>query len=318
MGLKKDIKTQELSPQGYNLGKEPKNVNPFFDIYERGTSATIQVGTVTTETLEPGSDATASITNSGTATDAILDFSLGIPQGEPGRDGADGHDGRDGAKGDKGDTGAGVPIGGTAGQVLEKYGQGDYETYWADKNAVPVPRMQDVGRYLKALSVGGYDWAEAPGGGGGSTPYTLETLVYSVSNSKTDTCVITLKCKKFDDHVEVYDAEISTGYIETVDTISAGSMTLIGERDDTLSTAPMFDGDNSIVIPLYTRSFATSPARTDPIAELVCIRVYQGSNNQKIYLRNLSASASIGAYVKFYLGYTARGMRSVVSYNYTS
>ena len=54
---------------------------------------TVAVGETTT--LEPGSDAT--VTNSGTDTDLILDF--GIPAGESGQDGADGQDGQDGQDG---------------------------------------------------------------------------------------------------------------------------------------------------------------------------------------------------------------------------
>lgn len=49
-----------------------------------GEGATIEIGTVTT--LPPGSPAT--VTNSGTLTEAVFDF--GVPEGEPGEDGAGG------------------------------------------------------------------------------------------------------------------------------------------------------------------------------------------------------------------------------------
>ena len=47
-------------------------------------------------------------------------------KGDPGAPGAPGADGADGA------PGAGVPTGGTVGQVLTKTGAGDYATGWAD------------------------------------------------------------------------------------------------------------------------------------------------------------------------------------------
>ncbi len=73
-----------------------------------GEAATVTVGTTTTG--EAGTEAT--VTNSGTTSAAVLDFT--IPRG---------------AKGDKGDTGTGVPDGGTPGQLLSKTDSG---TAWVD------------------------------------------------------------------------------------------------------------------------------------------------------------------------------------------
>ena len=70
-----------------------------------GSAATVTVGTVTTG--EPGTDAI--VTNSGTESAAVLDFT--IPKGETGP------------------TGAGVPDGGTVGQLLGKTESG---TAWID------------------------------------------------------------------------------------------------------------------------------------------------------------------------------------------
>lgn len=70
-----------------------------------GAAATVTVGTVTTG--EPGTDAI--VTNSGTESAAVLDFT--IPKGETGP------------------TGAGVPDGGTIGQLLSKTESG---TTWID------------------------------------------------------------------------------------------------------------------------------------------------------------------------------------------
>lgn len=67
---------------------------------EDGAAATVAVGTVATGA--PGSSVT--VTNSGTASDAVLDFE--IPEGAPGEDGAPGDDGAPGADGAPGDDGA--------------------------------------------------------------------------------------------------------------------------------------------------------------------------------------------------------------------
>lgn len=82
---------------------------------DSGVDAGVSVTVGTTTTLPAGSDAT--VTNSGTDTDPILNF--GIPQGEAGQDGADG---------------VGVPSGGTTGQVLKKKSGTDYDTEWANES----------------------------------------------------------------------------------------------------------------------------------------------------------------------------------------
>lgn len=58
------------------------------------------------------------------------------PQGERGETGATGPVGPTGATGPQGEPGAGVPAGGTAGQVLKKASGTDYATEWADANPV--------------------------------------------------------------------------------------------------------------------------------------------------------------------------------------
>ena len=93
---------------------------------EPGAAATVTVGTVTTG--EPGTDAI--VTNSGTESAAVLNFT--IPRGETGAVGAAGPQGPKGDKGDTGETGpagAGVPDGGTVGQLLGKTESG---TAWVD------------------------------------------------------------------------------------------------------------------------------------------------------------------------------------------
>lgn len=90
---------------------------------DTGAAATVTVGTVTTG--EPGTDAI--VTNSGTENAAVLNFT--IPKGETGAVGAVGTQGPKGDKGDTGPAGAGVPDGGTVGQLLGKTETG---TAWID------------------------------------------------------------------------------------------------------------------------------------------------------------------------------------------
>lgn len=54
------------------------------------------------------------------------------PQGEAGPQGPKGEAGLTGPKGDKGDPGEGIPTGGTAGQVLTKNSETDYDAKWSD------------------------------------------------------------------------------------------------------------------------------------------------------------------------------------------
>ena len=94
----------------------------------------------TAETLEPGSAATASLSNGV--------FAFGIPRGdkgdtgETGPQGPRGETGAAGPQGPKGETGpagadgVGVPAGGSAGQVLKKGTAADYDTAWGDISPV--------------------------------------------------------------------------------------------------------------------------------------------------------------------------------------
>lgn len=88
------------------------------DYADSGVDAGVSVSVGTTTTLSPGSNAT--VTNSGTDTDPILNF--GIPQGTAGQNGQDGA------------PGVGVPSGGTTGQVLKKVSGTDYDTEWANES----------------------------------------------------------------------------------------------------------------------------------------------------------------------------------------
>lgn len=78
---------------------------------DKGDAGTIAINSV--KTLPAGSEAT--VENVGT--DSAAKLNIGIPQGETG---------------DKGDTGAGVPNGGTTGQILTKKSNDDQDTEWTD------------------------------------------------------------------------------------------------------------------------------------------------------------------------------------------
>lgn len=167
-------------------------VIPKGDKGDTGSQGPAGLGTVTVGTTTTGAAGTsASVTNSGTSQDAILNFT--IPQGAAGQDGQDGADGADGAaatiavgtvttgaagssatvtnsgtssaavfdfsipKGDKGDTGAGVPSGGSAGQILSKTNATDYNCQW--KTVGFLPTGGTAGQVLKKSSSTNYDAA---------------------------------------------------------------------------------------------------------------------------------------------------------------
>lgn len=121
---------------------------------DSGIDAGVSLTVGSTTTLPAGSSAT--VTNTGTATDPVLNF--GIPQGAAGQNGTNGQDGADGVSPavtigsitgghsvtitDKdhpsgqsfnvmdGAAGVGVPSGGTTGQVLQKASNTDYDAEW--------------------------------------------------------------------------------------------------------------------------------------------------------------------------------------------
>lgn len=145
-----------------------------------GTAATITVGSVSSSA--PGGSAT--VTNSGTSSAAVLDFVL--PRGDTGPQGSTGaagtaatitvgststgaagstavvtnsgtssaavlnftiprgDTGATGAQGAKGDTGAGVAAGGSTGQVLAKKSSTDYDTEWVAQSGGISPTIIDA------------------------------------------------------------------------------------------------------------------------------------------------------------------------------
>lgn len=115
------------------------------------------------------------IQNSGTAiewryageedwTELVTLAALTGPQGDPGADGAAGADG---------DDGQGVPVGGTAGQVLAKINADDFNTEWADVSGgtvyVDVQTFIESGTWTKPEGAYWYQAIRIGGGGGGGS-----------------------------------------------------------------------------------------------------------------------------------------------------
>lgn len=121
-------------PQGETGPQGPQGIQGLKG--DKGDSATITVGTTTTGAA--GSD--ASVTNSGTASAAVLNFT--IPQGIQGE------------KGDKGDTGLGVPEiqSGDAGKAL-MVNAGETDAEWTTlPSGLPDIESGDAGKLLAVNS----------------------------------------------------------------------------------------------------------------------------------------------------------------------
>ena len=153
-----------ISPQGYQLGEDPKNKNPFWNEGEDSSvnriyaTATVDdktgVPSVSTSKTVSGSDITfgfafhnlkgergpqgpAGATGAtGPAGPAGADGAPGATgaTGPQGPEGPQGPVGERGPKGDPGPAGPGVPTGGTAGQVLAKKSATDYDTEWVNQS----------------------------------------------------------------------------------------------------------------------------------------------------------------------------------------
>ena len=142
-----------ISPQGYKLGEDPKNKNPFWgegedsDVNRIYATATVDDGTgvpsVSTSKKVSGNDITFGFDfhnlkgKDGEPGPAGKDGEPGAPgkDGEPGPPGPAGKDGEPGAPGKDGEpgpAGPGVPTGGVAGQVLTKKSGTDYDTEWVN------------------------------------------------------------------------------------------------------------------------------------------------------------------------------------------
>ena len=140
------------------------------DYWQLYTSGGLNIEIGTTETLPAGSNAV--VTNTGTSTDAVLNF--GIPKGEQGEQGPAGQDGTDGRDGT---DGVGVPSGGTTGQVLKKKSNTDYDTEWGSDESVPSGGT--TGQVLKKKSNTDYDTEWANDSAGMENPMTsIGDMIY--------------------------------------------------------------------------------------------------------------------------------------------
>lgn len=102
-----NVGTAEVASLDFYIPQGPKGDTG--DTGPQGPKGDTGMGTVTVGTTTTGAAGTqASVSNSGTSQDAILNFT--IPKGDPGQ---------------------GVPAGGTAGQVLTKVSGADYDAVWA-------------------------------------------------------------------------------------------------------------------------------------------------------------------------------------------
>lgn len=92
------------------------------------------------------------------------------PAGQTGLTGATGLTGPTGATGPTGPAGAGVPVGGTPGQLLAKLSATDFDDHWIDP-PVSLPAGGTTGQSLVKLSAADLDvgWGTVASGGGGGT-----------------------------------------------------------------------------------------------------------------------------------------------------
>lgn len=194
-----------ISPQGYTLGGDPQNINPFWGEDEQ-TNWTIDAeATVDNTTGSPSVTVEAETDTTLKKKTFTFEFSglkgekgdtgatgpqgpQGI-QGEQGIQGVQGEQGIQGIQGEKGETGAtgatgaqgapgvGVPAGGTTGQVLKKKSNTDYDTEWANEeggggsgSTVSVTQIQSTGTKIATITVDGVgtDLYAPEGGSGGS------------------------------------------------------------------------------------------------------------------------------------------------------
>ena len=218
------MSNQPLSPQGYNLGRNPKNTNPFFDIIRRGVTATIAVGQVIVNTLSAGESATVSVENAGTATDGVFDFTFGIPTGPQGAKGDTGETGPQGPTGPQGATGPQGPAGpqGATGPQGPKGDDG--------ANTVSVDQVLTSGTEIGGVTVNGTRTAlyapQGGGGGGGGAEYAYGTYTLDDTTNfqATSASYSTFKIPLTNPGYESYNLQIVAGTISltTLTSLTAG------------------------------------------------------------------------------------------------
>ena len=128
-----------------------------------GAAATIAAGTTTTG----AAGSSASVTNSGTSSAAVFDFT--IPRGDKGD------------QGDQGDPGVGVPAGGTTGQYLVKASGTDYDFTFASGTF----NGGTIGNPLTVIGTGSSTLSDSSLTFGGTTTYTNSGITFNDSTVQT-------------------------------------------------------------------------------------------------------------------------------------
>ena len=128
-----------------------------------GAAATIAAGTTTTG----AAGSSASVTNSGTSSAAVFDFT--IPRGDKGD------------QGDQGDPGVGVPAGGTTGQYLVKASNTNYDFTFASATF----NGGTIGNPLTVIGTGSSTLSDSSLTFGGTTTYTNSGITFNDSTVQT-------------------------------------------------------------------------------------------------------------------------------------
>ena len=112
-----------ISPQGYKIGGAPEAQNPFWgDGEDQSVDKIYATASIDNRTGVPGVVTTKHVSGN----DITFDFAFHNLKGETGPQGPAGE------TGPQGPAGPGVVAGGTAGQVLTKVDNTDYNTEWKD------------------------------------------------------------------------------------------------------------------------------------------------------------------------------------------
>lgn len=239
-----------ISPSGEDA-HNPKIIHPFW-----GSGGGGEGDTVTWTQLQEDGTKIAEIEINGESQNVYAPAPIPGPEGPAGPAGADGEDGAKGDKGDKGDPGEGVAEGGTAGQVLTKYGDEDFQTYWTTPAYVPDPADQN-GKFLKSIG-SNYMWD--------SIPQAIKTTIYPLGP---------MTAEKFDELKGKFDASnfvnsfllaknpgISFNVANGTEHLLNTTFTSSGSQT-TETNVPMYYGDVRMGMLEYAGTGSTSDSSAD-------------------------------------------------------
>ena len=260
-----------ISPQGYLLGSDPKNKNPFWE----GGEHTDNTITATAEIT--GGTGTPSVSVTKTTSDKNINFDFNFknlkgergdtgeqgpegPQGPAGPEGSTGATGPQGPEGPKGDTGARGPAGpegpvgpqgpigeqgpqGTQGPIGETGPKGD-----PGPAGPGVPTGGATGQVLTKKSGTDYDteWKDPTGGGGGQQIVTWVNGVSNIYPSAKSAPLQTRYGRTNNKKVTYTISDLASGSSYTVKVQfnwSFSSATVIGERTSYYMDTKLVVGD---------------------------------------------------------------------------